>query len=59
MFQFMVSLFRTVVLRYAINTRQLEDLLAPLLESSEIIKTTGHGGALYRLNQPQTTGKGK
>ena len=47
------------LLRYAINTRQLEDLLAPLLESSEIIKTTGHGGALYRLNQPQTTGKGK
>ena len=46
------------LLRYAINTRQLEDLLAPLLESSEIIKTTGHGGALYRLNQPHNIRKG-
>ncbi len=39
-------------LRYAINARQLDDLLEPLLESKQIIKTPSKkgGGALYLLN---------
>jgi hypothetical protein len=39
-------------LRYAINARQLDDLLEPLLESKQIIKTPSKkgGGSLYLLN---------
>ncbi len=39
-------------LRYALNARQLDDLLEPLLESQKIIKTASKkgGGTLYRLN---------
>ncbi len=39
-------------LRYALNARQLDDLLEPLLESKQIIKTPSKkgGGALYLLN---------
>jgi hypothetical protein len=39
-------------LRYAINARQLDDLLEPLLESKQITKITSKkgGGTLYRLN---------
>ena len=39
-------------LRYALNVRQLDDLLEPLLESQKIIKTSTKtsGGAVYQLN---------
>lgn len=39
-------------LRYALNARQLDDLLEPLLESREITKTSSPkgGGTLYHLN---------
>jgi hypothetical protein len=39
-------------LRYAVNARQLDDLLFPLRESGQIVQTpsTKGGGALYRLN---------
>ena len=41
-----------MALRYALNARQLDDLLEPLLESKQIIKITSKkgGGTLYRLN---------
>jgi len=39
-------------LRYAVNARQLDDLLLPLRESKQIIQTPSlkGGGTLYRLN---------
>ncbi len=46
-------------LRYALNARQLDDLLEPLLESKQIIKITSKkgGGTLYRLNSTLKKGK--
>lgn len=40
------------VLRYALNVRQLDDLLEPFFESKQIIKITSKkgGGTLYRLS---------
>lgn len=41
-------------LRYALNARQLDELLQPFLESQQITKTQSKkgGGTLYRLNSP-------
>ena len=46
-------------LRYAVNARQLDDLLLPLRESRQITQTPSSkgGGTLYRLNLPTTKGK--